>query len=71
MEEKMLHFQTILASDPEYQVLLQRYCHAQAAFRMCISRLDTEDRDVIMEYLGALAEMQVREMELALYDRSL
>lgn len=66
MDDKYLTFQAVLDADPEYRALRQDYFDANEQFQQLMHKLELSDKDIIYEYLGTLAEMQMREIELAL-----
>lgn len=55
-----------LGTDSEYAALTQTYTEACQAFQLVVSALKPSQREIIYQYLGILAEMQMREIELAL-----
>lgn len=54
-------------SDPEYLSLRQRFLDQEPEFRALMQGLPLEQREVITEYLGILAELEERAMELACF----
>ena len=66
MGNKYLTFQAKLEADTEYQAILQEHHCADAQLRQLICNLAPEQQEIIHQYLGILAEMQLREIELAL-----
>ena len=66
MCHKLLAFQAKLEADTEYQVLLQEHHCADLQLRQLVCKLEPEQQEMIHQYLGALAELQLREIELAL-----
>ena len=59
-------FQSVLDADLEYQELQKKHQWAGLEFRRLMEQLKQKDRETIYEYLGTLAELQIREIELAL-----
>ena len=70
MDDKKMDFQTVLDTDPEYQVHLLAFIHAKGQFQQLMHKLELTDKEIIYEYLGTLAELQMREIELALATKS-
>ena len=66
MYNKYLALQADLETDMEYQALLQENRSADDRLRELIQILEPDQQDVIHQYLGTLAELQMREIELAL-----
>ena len=66
MDDKHLALQADLDADTEYQALRQAYFSALVEFRQIIRELKPAQQEIIHQYLGTLAEMQMREIELAL-----
>lgn len=54
-------------SDPEYLALRQRFLDQEPEFRALMQGLPPAKRQVINEYLGILAELEERAMELACF----
>ena len=54
-------------SDPEYLALRQRFLDQEPEFRAVMQVLPSGQREVINEYLGILAELEERAMELACF----
>lgn len=54
-------------SDPEYLALRQRFLAQEPEFRALMQALPPAKRQVINEYLGILAELEERAMELACF----
>lgn len=52
--------------DPEYQSIYQDYLVAAENMQSLSVRLTPADREIIVNLLGTLAELQLREIELAL-----
>lgn len=71
MQDIYTPLQLLRDADPEYQALYQTHLEATSRFRQFLNRLEPTDREIIYEYLGALGEMQMREIELALMMKQL
>ena len=56
-----------LDSDPEYQELERRRMEAESGFSAALDALVPEQRQNVMEYLGILQELGLREIELACF----
>ena len=54
-------------SDSEFLALRQRFLAQEPVFRTLMEGLQPEQREVITEYLGILAELEERVMELACF----
>ena len=66
MDNKYLTLQANLEADMEYQALQQANLQADAELRQLVSQMDSDQQEIIHQYLGTLAELQMREIELAL-----
>ena len=55
-----------LETDSEYLALQKGLCDAQKALSAMIPTLEPSQQEILFEYLGSLAELQMRELELAL-----
>ena len=66
MEQKYTAFQIVLDADPEYQSIQHDFLCANQQFQILMGKLADTDKEILYAYLGALAEMQMREIELAL-----
>ena len=69
MEEFASKYQTFLSErnvDTEYIALKESYEISQQELTAVLSCLDTKQQEVVHQYLGILAELQMREIELAL-----
>ena len=66
MEQKYMAFQIVLDADPEYQSIQHDFLCANQQFQILMDKLADADKEILHEYLGLLAEMQMREIELAL-----
>ena len=64
--EKYKTLLRIMETDPEYAALTSNFKEIQQAWQAAVSELEPAKREIMHEYLGALAEMQMREIELAL-----
>ena len=56
-----------LETDVEYQYLLRRLGECAPAFGEAVAALSPDHRDAVMEYLGILAELDARVLELACF----
>ena len=54
-----------LETDTEYLAMKESFQEAQRALQVVIPGLEPAKQEIIYEYLGILAEMQMRELELA------
>ena len=66
VEQKCKALQIALDADPEYQSILRDYLIASKQFQRLTNKLEEDDKAILYAYLGILAEMQMREIELAL-----
>ena len=66
MDKDYLKFRDIVEADPEYQELRRLNLCATVQFQKLLQRLEQEDKEIIYEYIGTLAELQMWEIELAL-----
>ena len=66
MDNKYQFFQSVLNADLEYQELQKAHYKAGLQFHRVIDQLEQKDKEILFEYLGSLAELQMRELELAL-----
>ena len=66
MDKDYLKFRDIVEADPEYQELRRLNLCATVQFLKLLQRLEQEDKEIIYEYIGTLAELQMWEIELAL-----
>ena len=59
----------LLENDKELGALKQRLAEESSALNRVLDRLSEEDRAVISEYLGLLAEIEQRIVELSCFSR--
>ena len=59
----------LLENDKELGALKQRLAEEAAALNRVLDRLSEEDRAVILEYLGLLAETEQRTVELSCFSQ--
>ena len=52
-------------ADDEYRFLMEKFREAQADLRAAMDRLSPEHRQNVTEYLGLLAELQDRAVQIA------
>ena len=52
-------------ADAEYLYLMEKFRKAQADFRAAVDTLTPEHRQSVTEYLGLLAELQERSIQIA------
>ena len=62
--ERYLWLNGQLETDPEYLALMERLREKEPAFLAVVEALSSEDRDVVMEYLGVCGELVERMREL-------
>ena len=51
--------------DPEYQELAAQRLHLEGAFGALVDRLGREDRELLLEYMDVVGNMQYRVTQLA------
>ena len=52
-------------TDPEYQELAKQRLYLEDAYTALLDRLDEEDRELLLEYMDIVANMQYRMTQLA------
>ena len=55
-------------TDPEYQELAKQRLYLEDAYTALLDRLDEEDRELLLEYMDIVANMQYRMTQLAWHD---
>lgn len=54
-------------ADPEYQELAAQRLHLEEAYNALLERLGAEDRELLLEYMDIVGNMQYRMTQLAWY----
>ena len=65
--ERYKRVRSQLETDGEYRYLLRRLEECTPAFGEAVAALSPGHRDAVMEYLGILAELDARAVELACF----